>query len=216
MTTRIFFDLDGTISDPREGIIRCLEHALERLGHAVPSEQQLVRYIGPPLYESFATLLNSNNAGLVKQAVEFYRERFLAKGMFENALYPGIQDALRELKATHYKLDVVTSKPTTFAKRIVGHFGLDGFFHNVHGSELDGTRADKKELIAYVLEQQQIHPTEAVMIGDRAHDIKGALANGVRPIGVLWGYGSREELTQAGATVLCDTPESLARHFSSP
>jgi phosphoglycolate phosphatase len=214
MTTRIFFDLDGTISDPREGIVHCLQYALERLGHAAPPEQQLVRYIGPPLYESLGVLLNSTDAALVKRAVESYRERFVAKGLFENSLYPGIPDVLEKLRDQHYQLHIVTSKLTTFARQIVGHFGLEGFFHKIHGSELDGTRADKKDLIAHVLNEEQIHPTDAVMIGDREHDIRGALMNGVRPIGVLWGYGSRDELTQAGASVLCDTPESLAKHFS--
>lgn len=213
MTTSIFFDLDGTISDPREGIVRCLQYALEQLGRVAPLEQQLVRYIGPPLHESLAALLNTTDVELVKRAVESYRERFVAKGMLENSLYAGIPDVLEKLKDRHYQLHVVTSKPTTFASQIISHFGLDGFFHDVHGSELDGTRADKTELIAHVLAQEQIHPTEAVMIGDREHDIKGALANGVPPIGVLWGYGSRDELTQAGASVLCDTPESLAKHF---
>lgn len=209
----IFFDLDGTISDPREGIVRCLQYALEKLGHAIPPEDQLLRYIGPPLHQSLVTLLNSTDAGLIKQEVESYRERFAAAGMFENSLYRGIPDVLEKLHDQHYQLHVVTSKLTVFARQIVSHFGLDGFFHAVHGSELDGTRADKTELIAHVLAQEQIHPTEAVMIGDREHDIKGAIANGVFPIGVLWGYGSRKELTNAGARILCGTPESLAAHF---
>jgi phosphoglycolate phosphatase len=133
--------------------------------------------------------------------------------MFENTVYGGIPHALRKLKTQRYQLHVVTSKPTVFARQIIAHFGLEGFFHNIYGSELDGIRADKRQLIAHVLEQEQIHPPEAVMVGDREHDIKGAIANGVRPVGVLWGYGSREELTQAGASLLCDTPESLAKHF---
>ena len=209
----IFFDLDGTLCDPREGIVRCLQYALEQLGHAAPPGDELVCYIGPPLYDSFATLLNSSDTQLVKRAVELYRERFVSKGMFENTLYAGIPEALRKLKTEHYQLHVVTSKPAVFARQIVAHFGLERLFHKIYGSELDGTRTDKGDLIAHVLEREQIHPSEAVMVGDREHDIKGALANGVQPIGVLWGYGSRKELTEAGAAVLCETPESLARHF---
>jgi phosphoglycolate phosphatase len=209
----IFFDLDGTLCDPHDGIVRCLQYALEQLGHATPPGEELARYIGPPLHDSFATLLNSSDAQLVKRAVELYRERFASKGMFENTLYAGIPDALRKLKTQHFQLHVVTSKPTAFARQIIGHFGLERFFHNIYGSELDGTRADKGQLIAHVLEQEQIHPPEAVMVGDREHDIRGAIANAVHPIGVLWGYGSREELTQAGASLLCDTPDSLARYF---
>ena len=209
----ILFDLDGTLCDPRVGIVRSLQYALQKTGHAIPPESELVRYIGPPLYESFAVLLNCKDAELLKHAVELYRERFAAKGMFENSVYPGITDLLAELYAEHYRLYVVTSKPTVFAQRILNHFGLATNFLNVYGSELDGRRADKSDLIAYVLKQEELLPTHTVMIGDREHDIKGALTNGVRPIGVRWGYGSREELAQAGASVLCDSPESLAKLF---
>lgn len=209
----ILFDLDGTLCDPRVGIVRSLQYALQKTGHAIPSESELVRYIGPPLYESFAVLLNCKDAELVKHAVELYRERFVSTGMFENSVYPGITDLLAELYAERYHLYVVTSKPTVFAQNILNHFRLAANFLCIYGSELDGRRADKSDLIAHVLEQEKIIPSEAVMIGDREHDIKGAIANGVRPIGVLWGYGSLDELTKAGASVLCETPESLARHF---
>jgi phosphoglycolate phosphatase len=210
----IFFDLDGTLCDPREGIVRCLKYALERMGRATPPDEGLTRYIGPPLHQSLAALLKSKDTELVKRAVELYRERFVSKGMFENTLYAGIPEALRKLKTEHYQLHVVTSKPAVFARQIVAHFGLERLFHKIYGSELDGTRADKSDLIAHVLEQEQIIPSEAVMIGDREHDIKGALANGVCPIAVLWGYGSREELTKAGASVLCSTPECLSDTLS--
>lgn len=214
MSTAIFFDLDGTLCEPREGIVRCFQYALRELGHTKPPpDDQLLGYIGPPLRDSFATLLNSSDTEFVKRAVELYRERFASKGIFENTLYTGITDVLVALQTDRYQLHVVTSKPTVFARQIIGHFGLERFFHDIYGSELDGTRAGKGELIAHALEQEQIHPPEAVMIGDRKHDIKGALANGVRPIGALRGYGSREELTQAGATVLCETPQSVLAHL---
>jgi phosphoglycolate phosphatase len=209
VTTSIFFDLDGTLCDPRDGIVRCLQYAFEKLGHAPPPSEELVHYVGPPLYESFAALLSSNDPKLIEQAVNLYRERFSSTGIFENTLYAGIPDALRKLKSRDYRLNVVTSKPTTFARQIIAYLELEGFFQRVYGSELDGTRAGKTELIAHVLEQEKIRPRNAVMIGDREHDVKGALANGVRPIGVLWGYGSSEELIQAGATVLCQTPQSI-------
>jgi phosphoglycolate phosphatase len=209
----IFFDLDGTVCDPCEGIVRCLQYALKQLGHAIPPDAQLLRYIGPPLYDSFAALLNSNDAQLIKRAVESYRERFDSIGMFENSVYPGITDLLAGLHPGHYRRYVVTTKPTVFARKILSHFGLAADFLNIYGSELDGSRADKSDLIAHVLEREQIIPTETVMIGDREHDIQGAIANGVRPIGVLWGYGSREELIRAGATLLCETPQSLLAHL---
>lgn len=211
--TSIFFDLDGTLCDPREGIVRCFQYALEELGRAKPSQDQLVRYIGPPLYESFVATLGCKDAALIEQAVGSYRERFASEGMFESTLYPNITDALRTLQAEHHRLLVVTSKPTVFARRMIDYFSLGSFFKVVYGSELDGTRARKEDLIAHALQQEAIVPANAVMVGDREHDIKGAIANGVRPIGVLWGYGSREELTQAGASALCETPDSLPQLF---
>jgi phosphoglycolate phosphatase-like HAD superfamily hydrolase len=146
--TSIFFDLDGTLCDPREGIVRCLQYALEQMGHAAPPGEQLICYIGPPLYESFTALLNCHDTDLVKRAVELYRARFVYKGMFENTLYPGIPDALRQLTNQDFQLHLVTSKPTAFARQIIDHFGLQKYFRNVHGSEPDGTRSDKRELIA--------------------------------------------------------------------
>ncbi|MET0500396.1 MAG: HAD-IA family hydrolase [Candidatus Binatia bacterium] len=204
----IFFDLDGTLCDPREGIIRCFSHALDALGQARPPEDELARYIGPPLHESFAALLNSGDIALIRRAVELYRQRFVTQGMFENAVYAGMEDALAALQP-HVRLYVVTSKPTVFALQILEHFGLERFFRLTYGSELDGTRSDKKKLIAHVLAEENIPSSEAVMVGDREHDVKGALKNSVLPIGVLWGYGSHEELTQAGASVLCDSPMTL-------
>ena len=210
----IFFDLDGTLTDPREGIVRCLQYALDELGHASPTEDQLARYIGPPLYESFSILLGTTDGRLIDRAVKGYRDRFSTEGIFENKLYPGITDALTVLQARSYSLYLVTSKPTVFSRQIVDHFALRRYFRGVYGSELDGTRADKRELIGHVLAQEKINPAEATMIGDREHDIKGAIANKVHPVGVLWGYGSRQELVQAGALTLCDSPESLIDHLT--
>ncbi|MGH7794367.1 MAG: HAD hydrolase-like protein [Candidatus Binatia bacterium] len=199
------FDLDGTLCDPREGIVRCFQYALEELGRAKPPQDQLVRYIGPPLHESFVALLGCNDAAFIERALGLYRRRFTSKGIFESRLYPKITDAVGTLQAEHDQLLVVTSTPTVFARQIIDYFGLGNFFRNVYGSELNGTRASKKELIAHVLRQEAIVPSSAVMIGDREQDIKGAMANRIRPIGVLWGYGSREELARAGASVEPDT-----------
>lgn len=210
----LLFDLDGTLTDPREGIVRCLQYALEELGRASPPEDQLARYIGPPLYESFPVLLKSTDTKLIERAVGLYRKRFAAQGIFENKLYPGIIYALTALQAKSYSLYLVTSKPTVFSRQIIDHFALQRYFQNVYGSELDGTRADKRELIGHVLAREKIHPIEATMIRDREHDIKGAIANGVHPVGVLLGYGSREELVQAGASALCESPESLVHHLT--
>ena len=149
--------------------------------------------------------------------ISVYKPKRIVKGVFENWVYPGIDILLATLQTNGFPLYIVTTKPTAFARQILDHLSLSRFFRNVYGSELDGTRADKRGLIAHVLEHEQIHPRDAFMIGDREHDMRGALANDVRPIGVLWGYGSREELTQAGASALCRTIEHLGEQlFHSP
>jgi phosphoglycolate phosphatase len=211
----LFFDLDGTLCDPREGIISCLRYALDELGYSNPPDDQLKRYIGPPLYDTFAKVLGSNDTQLIEKAVGLYRHRFALNGMYENRVYAGIPDALTDLRSKEFCLYVVTAKPMIFAEKIVDYFGLKRFFRNIYGSELDGGRSDKGELIAHVLKEEKIPPIGAVMVGDREHDIKGALANGVFPIGVLWGYGTREELTGADAALLCESPEVLVNWLCS-
>jgi phosphoglycolate phosphatase len=144
-----------------------------------------------------------------------YRERFSATGLFENRIYAGIPEALKILKKTGATLIVATSKPTIFAERIVEHFGLGGDIHAVFGSELDGTRSGKAELIAHVLKTRSISPAKTFMVGDREHDMRGAKANGVSAVGALWGYGSRQELLDAGAMALCEEPRELLATLSS-
>jgi phosphoglycolate phosphatase len=205
----VLFDLDGTLTDPREGIVACLKYALLGLGHNCPSDLDLARFIGPPLKESFAVLLHTADRKQINAAVELYRQRFSSKGMLDNTVYPGIHSALTTLRGRGALLFVTTSKPRVFAERIVEHFGLKEYFCAVYGSELDGTRSDKGELIAHVLQAESLSPHSTVMVGDRAHDILGAKAHAVFPIGVLWGYGSSDEFIAAGATTLCAKPETL-------
>jgi phosphoglycolate phosphatase len=135
--------------------------------------------------------------------------------MYENRVYGDIREALTVLQSKAFRLYVVTSKPTVFAEKILVHFGLLSNFQNIYGSELNGGRSDKRELIAHVLGEEKIPASDAIMVGDREHDIKGALANGVFPIGVLWGYGTREELTKADAALLCESPEALVNFLCS-
>jgi phosphoglycolate phosphatase len=201
MPRSLFFDLDGTLTDPKVGITRCIRHALEGLGVGAPSDTELERWIGPPLAESFRELLGPSPPDLVERAMTLYRERFGTLGMFENVPYPGISDGLRELAGSR-RLYVVTSKPTLYARRIVEHFDLSRYFVAVYGSEMSGERTHKGELIAYVLHAEGIAPNDAIMIGDRSHDILGARQNEVTAVGVLWGYGSREELVEAGASAV--------------
>ncbi len=207
----ILFDLDGTLTDPRDGIVRCIQYALERLGLEPRPEADLLDYIGPPLHESFRELLNTNDEVALTQAVNVYRERYSTIGLLENEVYAGIPEALSALCERGDTLFVATSKPGLYAQQILEHFGLVGYFRKIWGCELDGTRADKGQLIAHLLEQEKLQPGDSLMIGDRLHDAVGARANGVMPVGVLWGYGNEEELTSAQCKLLVRAPEELTR-----
>ncbi len=207
----ILFDLDGTLTDPAEGITGCLRFALERLGRPVPPEADLRACIGPPLQTTLPALLGSDEPALAREALALYRERFGGVGKFENQVYPGIPEALEGLRAAGHRLFVATSKPAVYAADILAHFGLREFFAGVYGSELSGERSDKAELIAYLLAREALEPAACVMVGDRRHDVEGALRNGVACVGVLWGYGSRDELRAAGAPVLAERPADILR-----
>jgi phosphoglycolate phosphatase len=209
----IYFDLDGTLTDPKIGITRSIQYALDKLGHsAIPSEDELTWCIGPPLHASFTKLLGHEHSS--DRAVSLYRERFADIGIFENSLFAGIPDILGALARPGRRLFVATSKPGIFAERIIDHFGLRSHFHRVFGSELDGTRSDKTQLLKFALEETSVDPSRAIMIGDRSHDIIGARNNGMNAIGVLYGYGSQAELTAAGALRVCATPRGLLEHLT--
>ncbi len=205
--TTLFFDLDGTLTDPKPGITASIQYALQKLDREVPSQDALVWCIGPPLRASFVTLLGGDE--LADRAVALYRERFGDVGLFENSVYPDIADVLALLTQPSRRMFVATSKPHVFAKRIIDHFGLAGHFEHVFGSELDGTRVHKADLLAYALEQTGVDASRALMIGDRSHDVNGAKANGIDAVGVTYGYGSREELITAGARHLCASPRAI-------
>ena len=211
----VLFDLDGTLTDPREGIVACLKYALLGLSHNCPFDPDLARFIGPPLHETFEVLLQHTDPRQINAAVDLYRQRFSSKGMLENSVYHDIHSALTTLRARGALLFVTTSKPRVFAERIVEHFGLKEYFCAIYGSELDGTRSDKVDLVAHVLKAESLSPHATAMVGDRAHDIVGAKAHSVFPFGVLWGYGSYDELVAAGATTLCEQPEMLAKTLLS-
>ena len=202
----LLFDLDGTLTDPFPGITKSIQHALVSLGFSAPPAQYLRWCIGPPLQESFEKLVGRS---LVDVALAKYREGFSSGWLFENNVYSGIEEALNELLQQGHTLGVATSKPTVYAKRIIDHFSLAQYFQSVDGSELDGTRQHKGDLIAYLLNRDGLDASDVVMIGDRKHDILGARQNGVAGLGVLWGYGSREELEKAGAYDLIESPSDL-------
>jgi phosphoglycolate phosphatase len=205
----ILFDLDGTLTDPRLGIVSCIKYALSQLERPYPSDEILASFIGPPLRGTFSTLLGTSNINLIEEAMKLYRHRFTDKGIYENHLYEGIPDMLQSARRAGYFSFVATSKPTVYADRIVKYFGLDQHFIAVYGSELGGQLDDKADLLAFLLKKERIPSERAVMVGDRAADIFAAKRNGVRSVGVLWGYGSGGELSGAGADELCSTPGEL-------
>jgi phosphoglycolate phosphatase len=208
--TAIYFDLDGTLTNPKPGITRSIQYALGKLDRAVPSEDELTWCIGPPLHASLKKLLGTDD--LADKALLLYRERFGDIGLFENEVYPGIEGILSALAKSGRRLFVATSKPVIYAERIIDHFGLSGFFERVFGSELDGTRADKTELLRHALQATRVDSARAIMIGDRSHDMIGARNNGMTAVGVLYGYGSQAELIDAGAHHVCATPQTLLDH----
>lgn len=207
MPTHVYFDLDGTLTDPFEGITKCILYALDQLGFPQPTDEYLYSCIGPPLYETFPEMVGEE---LTLKAVDLYRERFDEVGWLENEPYEGIHDALAAIADTDCVLFVATSKPRIAANRIVDHFEMSQYFTSVYGCELDGTRANKTELLKYAIEENP-PASSRTMIGDRKHDLIGAIANGIRPIGVSYGYGSSEELNTAGATAIADSPAELPR-----
>ncbi len=209
----ILFDLDGTLTDPFEGITKCITHALEEMGRPSPDREDLRWCIGPPLRKSFARLLDSDDKALAERALMIYRERFGSIGLFENKVYEDIPEALEILKNDGHALFVATSKPAVYAARIIDHFDLRRFFKKVYGSELNGTRGEKKDLISHILQKEAISSTGTIMIGDRKHDMIGAAANAVRAIGVLWGYGTKEELENSGAHTCLEQPLELVEVF---
>jgi len=207
--TAILFDLDGTLTDPREGITRSIAYALEKLGLEPPPLDDLTFAIGPPLRGSLARLIGRDEREIVERALAFYRERFADVGLFENRPYDGIVEALTQIAGSGAPLFVATSKPEVYARRIVDHFGLHVHFVAVHGCELDGRREDKRDLIAHMIAEHGLDPARSVMVGDRSNDMIAARHHGLRAIGALWGYGSRDELDKAGAQSLCEAPLAL-------
>lgn len=205
----LFFDLDGTLTDPAPGIGACFLHSARVLGHAELDAVDLRRFIGPPLRDAFAELLGTSDPARIEEAVRLYRDRFATVGLYENRVYPGVLEALRRLCAAGHRLSLVTSKPAEYAERIVDHFALRACIPRVYGAELSGQRSTKDELVAHALASEGLTPPRVCMIGDREHDVRGARAHAVVAIGVTWGYGCRAELEAAGADRVVDTLDEL-------
>jgi phosphoglycolate phosphatase len=210
----ILFDLDGTLTDPIEGMTRCFHYALERMSAPLPTQAELQLHIGPPLRSTFSQIMQTSDEALIESAVNFYRERFSESGMFENEVYDGVPEMLSALQASAKRLFVATSKVQIYTERILQHFNLSKYFEGVYGSHLSGKFDNKADLIRHILVSESLAAGETLMVGDRKYDIKGAQENRCFAAGVTYGYGSAEELTEAGADYLCHSPHEVAALFT--
>ncbi len=208
-TPTLLVDLDGTLTDPADGILGGFEFALRKLGAPVPSRDSLGWVIGPPLRKAFPKLLPDPSTARVEAAVQAYREYYGSHGIFEARVYEGIPEMLAGWRESGHRLMLCTAKPAAFATKVVEHFDLARHFDRLYGPDLEGRLDDKGDLIAHMIDVEQLDHREMLMIGDRGSDATAALRNGLPCIGVTWGYGSPDELTAAGAAPLCTTPGHL-------
>ena len=208
----LLFDLDGTLTDPKEGITKSIQYALSFFDVHVEDLDSLCRFIGPPLAPAFREVYGFSEE-TAEAALAKYRERFGTVGLFENELYSGIPEVLSALQKAGYRLFLATSKPTVYATQILDHFGLSSYFEFVGGAEIGGPRIHKPDVIEYVLAENHLKREETVMIGDRKYDMEGGKGANLATVGVLYGYGDREELTEYGADVICETVEDLGTIF---
>jgi len=207
----LLVDLDGTLTDPAEGIIGCFRLTLETLGRKAPPAAELNWIIGPPLRGCFAEAMGGQ--GDPEEALKIYRGRYSVDGLFEATVYDGVKEALADLRAAGTRLFLCTAKPLVYAERILGHFGLGHHFEGAYGDELGGRFQNKADLIAHILEREQLEADDCCMWGDRKHDVLAASRNGIPTIGALWGYGGADELRAAGAVALCQSPLEVPAAF---
>jgi len=204
----LLFDLDGTLSDPVEGILNATRHAVSELGLEEKQEIELKYFIGPPLHEIFARQFGLEGKEITR-ATSVFREYYGARGYLQNRIYEGIPTMLKRLNGAGYKLFLATSKMEYFARRVVDHFALGSLFTGIAGSLPDNSRGHKDEIIACLLKEYNLDPRESLMVGDRYLDVEGARKQNMECIGVSYGFGSREELEKAGAAALADSVSEL-------
>ena len=213
MYNYILFDLDGTLTNSELGITKCVQHALKKFGIEVEDRTMLRPFIGPPLGESFRVYYGLTQEES-ERAIEYYRERFSVKGLYENEVYEGVEKTLQELRKSGKKLIIATSKPEKFTLLILEHFDLLKYFDFVAGATMDGSRGEKADVIRYALEKTGIEDkSQVVMIGDRKYDILGAKENGLDSIGVLYGFGDYEELSAAGADYIVESATEILKYI---
>ena len=207
----LLIDLDGTLTDPAEGIVGCFRLALEAMGRSPPPAAELTWIIGPSLRRSFARVLG--DSGDPEEALDIYRQRYSTVGLFEAVVYDGVDQALADLRMAGTRLVLCTAKPAVYAERILARFDLGRHFDAAYGDELDGRYQDKGDLIARILDEQELEADDCCMWGDREHDVLAANRHGIPTIGALWGYGGADELRAAGAAVLCAHPSEVPAAF---
>lgn len=215
MFSNILFDLDGTLTDPKVGITRCVQYALRQLDVISPAVDELEWCIGPPLIHSFALLMETKDKKLLDQALFHYRKRFSEEGLFENRVYPDVMSSLQNLNRAGKHLYLATAKPQVFAKQILDHFGLSLFFKTIYGSELNGYLSDKGMLIAHILESENLAPDNTLMVGDRSHDIIGGRKNGIKTAWVNCGYGTADECSASKPDFIFTTVADLAKYVTA-
>ncbi|MFO0933145.1 MAG: HAD hydrolase-like protein [Planctomycetota bacterium] len=209
MTRTVCFDLDGTLLDSHDGLTRSYAHALTTLGHPLPPPEALRACIGPPLRDNFARLLGTRDVERIEEAVRVFRVRYDAVGWSEGRLYDGVLEMLAAVAALGARVLIATAKPQKFTDRIVAHFGLDRHVEAAFGPTLDGSLDDKRRLVAHMIERTGLDPSRAALVGDRHTDVVAATAHGLWPVGITWGFGSRAELLEAGATTIVDRPDEV-------
>lgn len=214
MYKAILFDLDGTLTESGEGITKSVQYALEKLGKPVPPVEELQVFVGPPLMEQFMKYADLDEE-TARLAVQYYRERYSTIGIFENRPYPGVEEMLRELKRKGYRLAVASSKPEYFVLQILEHFELKDYFEEIVGSELNGARVTKTEVIEETLTRMRLsnHREQVLMVGDKEHDVFGARASDLSCLAVSYGYGTMEELENAKPLKIVDSASAVADFF---
>ena len=215
MYKAILFDLDGTMTESGEGITKCVQYALEKLGKPESDLKKLEVFIGPPLMEQFMKYAGLDEE-TARRAVEYYRERYSTTGIFENRPYPGVEEMLQELKRKKYLLAVASSKPEYFVKQILDYFHLTEYFDEIVGSELNGSRTNKTEVIEETLRRLGLdkHREQVIMVGDKEHDVLGARAAGLECVAVSYGYGTEEEITAAQPLQTVSSTEEILDFFA--
>ena len=211
----VLFDLDGTLTDPREGITKSVQYALDKMGIHEADLTALEHFIGPPLYDEFSRCYGFSDAQ-AKAAVEAYREWFSVVGWKKNILFEEVPDLLRQLKQAGRQIAIASSKPTVFVEKILHLFGIYDYFDAVSGASLDGKIGTKAQVVSQALRMLHAVPGQSVLVGDRFHDVDGARENGIPCIGVTFGFGGRDELLRAGAASIADSIQSLLSLLLQP